>query len=159
MEDNFIILTYTVNRSVNDERTVLQRLGNVDFPPSSASVISRKFMKVTQLKKATVAVMLLLMFTVGGFALSQAHDNMAPGFAFSLELGFGLSHGAWEQDSYPVQFGLASEIGRVSSLIQTQAERTRLFGMVHPVRAHSLVYLPVHGPKISLHMLDSILLI
>jgi hypothetical protein len=158
MGDNFIILTYTVNRSVNEEKRVLQRLGNVDFPLSSASVMSRKFMKVNQLKKAIVAVMLLLMFTIGGFALSQAHDNV-PCFAFSLELGFGLSHGAWERDSYPLQFGLASEIGRFSSHIQTLAEGTRLFGMVPPVRAHSLVYLRVHAPKISLHLLDSILLI
>jgi hypothetical protein len=116
-------------------------------------------MKVNQLKKAIVAVMLLLMFTMGGFALGQAHDNVTPGFAFSLELGFGLSHGAWERDSYPLQLGLASEIGRSSSLIQTLAEGARLFAMVPPARAPSLGYLRAHAPKISLHLLDSILLI
>jgi hypothetical protein len=121
--------------------------------------MSRKFMKVAQLKKAMVAVILLLMFTMGGFALSLAHDNVPPGFAFSLELGLGLSRGAWQRDSYPRQFGLASEIGRVSSLIQTLAEGNHLVGIVRPVRAHSLVYLRVHAPKISLHLLDSILLI
>jgi hypothetical protein len=121
--------------------------------------MSRKFMKVAQLKKAMVAVILLLMFTMGGFALSLAHDNVPPGFAFSLELGLGPSNGAWQTDGRPHQFGLASEIGRVSSLIQSLAEGTRLVGTVPAVRAHSLVYARVYAPKISLHLLDSILLI
>jgi hypothetical protein len=138
---------------------MLQRLGNVDFPLSSASVISRKFMMVTRVKKTVVAVMLLLVFTTAGFALSLAHDHVPPGFAFSLELGLGLSTGAWQGDGYPLQFGLASDIGRVSSLIQSLAEGTRLVGMVPAVRAHSLVYSRDYGPKISLHLLDSILLI
>jgi hypothetical protein len=158
MEGNFIILTYTVNRSVNEERRVLQRLGDVDFPLSSASVISRKFMMITRVKKAIVAVMLLLVFTAAGFALSPAHDHVPPGFAFSLELAPGLS-GAWQGDSHPFQFGLASEIGGVSSLSQSLAEGTRFVGMVAAVRTHSLVYSRVYAPKISLHLLDSVLLI
>jgi hypothetical protein len=138
---------------------VLPRLSNVDFPLSSASVISRKFMTVTRVKKTVVAVMLILVFTTAGFALSLAHDHVPPGFAFSLELSVGLSNGDWRGDSYPLQFGLASDLGRISSIIQSLVEGTRLVGMVPAVRAHSLVYSRVYGPKISLHLLDSILLI
>jgi hypothetical protein len=116
-------------------------------------------MMVTRVKKTVVAIILLLMFTMGGFALSLAHDNVPSSFALSLELGLGPSNGAWQRDGRPHQFGLASEIGRVSSLIQSLAERTRLVGTVPAVRAHSLVYARVYAPKISLHLLDSILLI
>jgi hypothetical protein len=135
------------------------RFGNVDFPPSSASLISRQFMLVTQVKKSLVAVMLLLVFTTASFALGLAHDHMAPGFAFSRELDLGLSHGAWHGEGYPLQFGLPSEIGRVSSFIQSLAGGTRLVWMMPAVRAHSLVYSRVYAPKIPLHLLDSILLI
>jgi uncharacterized membrane protein len=114
---------------------------------------------VTRVKKTVVAVTLLLVFTTAGFALSLAHDHVPPSFAFSLELGMGLSNEAWQGDGYPLQFGLASEIGRVSSLIQSLAEGTRLVGMVPAVRTHSLVYSRIYAPKIPLHLLDSILLI
>jgi uncharacterized membrane protein len=116
-------------------------------------------MIVTLVKKTVVAVMLLLVFTTAGFALSLAHDHVPRGFAFSFELGLGLSNGVWQGDDYPLQFGLASEIGRVSSLIQSLAGGTRLVGMVAAVRAHSLVYSRVYAPKIPLHLLDSILMI
>jgi uncharacterized membrane protein len=116
-------------------------------------------MMVVRVKKTIVAVMLLLVFTTAGFALGLAHDNVPPGFAFSLKLGLGLSNEAWQGDDYPLQFGLASEIGRVSSLIQTLAGGTRLVGIVPAVPAHSWVYSRVYAPKISLHLLDSILLI
>jgi uncharacterized membrane protein len=116
-------------------------------------------MMVTRVKKTVVAVMLLLVFTTAGSALSLAHDPVPPGFAFSLELGLGLSNRTWQGDGFPLQFGLATEIGRVSSLIQSLAEGTRIVGMVPALRAHSLVYTRVYRPKISLHLLDSILLI
>jgi uncharacterized membrane protein len=116
-------------------------------------------MMVIRVKKTIVAVMLLLVFTTAGFALGLAHDYVPPGFAFSLELGLGLSNEAWHGNDYPLQFGLASEIGRVSSLIQSLAGGTRLVGMVPALRAHSWVYPRVYAPKISLHLLDSILLI
>jgi hypothetical protein len=116
-------------------------------------------MMVTRVKKTVVAVILLLVFTTAGCALSLANDHALPGFAFSLELGPGLSNGTWQGDGYPPQLGLASEIGRVSALNQSLAGGTRLVGIVPAVRAHSSLYLPVQAPKISLHLLDSILLI
>jgi hypothetical protein len=116
-------------------------------------------MMVTRVKKSVVAVMLLLVLTTAGFALSLAHDPVPPGFALSPQLGLVLSSGAWQGESYPLQFGLAAEIGRVSSLIQSLAEGTRLVGMVPAARAHSLVYARIYGHKISLHLLDSRLLI
>jgi uncharacterized membrane protein len=116
-------------------------------------------MMLIRVKKTIVAVMLLLVFTTAGFALGLADNHVPPGFAFSLELGLGLSNGAWQGDDHPLQCDLASEIGRVSSLIQSLAGGTRLVGMVPAVRAHSWVYSRVYAPKISLHLLDSILLI
>jgi hypothetical protein len=116
-------------------------------------------MLITRVKKSVVAVMLLLVFTTAGFALGLAHDPIEPGFAFSHELDLGLSNGAWHGEDYPLQFGLAAEIGRVSSLIQSLAERARLVEMVPAERAYSPAYARVYGQKISLHLLDSILLI
>jgi|RhiMetdeSRZDD1v2_1073273.scaffolds.fasta_scaffold126820_4 hypothetical protein len=57
-------------------------------------------MNVTRVKKTVVAVTLLLMFTMGGFALSLAHENVPASFALSLEMGLGLSIGTW-QDAIP----------------------------------------------------------
>jgi hypothetical protein len=116
-------------------------------------------MLVTRVKKSVIAIMLLLVFPTAGFALTLAHDHVAAGFAFSLELGPDLSNGAWQGEGYPLQFGLAGGIGRVSSLIQSLAERARLVEMVPAERAYSPAYARVYGQKISLHLLDSILLI
>jgi hypothetical protein len=54
-------------------------------------------MMVTRFKKTVVATILLLMFTMGGFALSMAHDNVSSSFALSIELGLGPSNGAWQR--------------------------------------------------------------
>ena len=116
-------------------------------------------MSVTRVKKTVVAVVLLLMFTMGGFALSLAHENVRPIFGFSLESGLEQSDGAWRQDGYPFQFGLGCEIGRLSSLMQSLTHGTRRVETLPAARAHSSAYSRVYAPKISLHLLDSILLI
>jgi hypothetical protein len=114
---------------------------------------------VTRVKKSVVAGMLLLVFTTAGFALSLAHDQVAPGFVLSPELGLGLStNEPWHGEASPLQCGLPAEIGRVSSLIRSLAG-TRLVRLVPAVRADSSVYARVYSQKIPLHLLDSILLI
>jgi hypothetical protein len=116
--------------------------------------------KVSRLKKSVAGVILLLVFTMGGFALSLAHDDAPLGFSYTLELRLGLPTGAWQRDGYPVRFGLASEVGAISSFIQQVTEGSRNFSTAAPsVHRHSLAYPRPHAPKISLHMLDSILLI
>jgi hypothetical protein len=115
--------------------------------------------KVSRLKKSIAAVILLLGFTMGGFALSLAHDDAPRGFSYTLELRLGLPTGAWQRDGFPVRFGLASEVGAISSVIQQAIEGSRTFNTAPSVHRHPLAYPRAHAPKISLHMLDSILLI
>jgi hypothetical protein len=162
MEIHFIILTCTVNRRLHKERQGLTT-SYVDFPLSSASVflISQIFVKVGLLKKTVAAAVLLFIFTIGGFALSLAHDNALADVAFSHEPRLGLANRGWQlaSESYPLRLCIESVIGTGSSLIQSVGDGTRPIGTVPPVRRLSSIYSRAYARKISLHMLDSVLLI
>jgi hypothetical protein len=125
-------------------------------------VISQIVVKVSLLKKTVAAAGLLFIFTIGGFALSLAHDNALAGVAFSHELRLGLANRGWQlaSESYPLRLCLESVIGTGSALIiQSLGDGTRPIGTVPPVRRLSSIYSRAYARKISLHMLDSVLLI
>jgi hypothetical protein len=117
--------------------------------------------KVSLLKKAVAAAVLLFIFTVGGFALSLAHDNALAGVAFSHEPRLGVANQGWQlaSESYPLRVCIESAIGTGSSLIQSAGGGTHPTGIVPPVRRRPAIYSRPHPWKISLHMLDSVLLI
>ena len=119
-------------------------------------------MGVSLLKKTVAAAVLLFIFTIGGFALSLAHDSALAGVAFSHEPRLGLTNRGWQlaSESYPLGLCIESAIGTVSSLItQSLGDGSRPVGTVPPVRRLSSIYSRAYARKISLHMLDSVLLI
>jgi hypothetical protein len=118
--------------------------------------------RVSLLKKTVAAAVLLFIFTIGGFALSLAHDSALAGVAFSHEPRLGLTNRGWQlaNESYPLGLCIESAIGTVSSLItQSLGDGSRPIGTVPPVRRLSSIYSRAYARKISLHMLDSVLLI
>jgi hypothetical protein len=118
--------------------------------------------KVSVLKKTLAAAGLLFIFTFGGLALSLAHDNALASVAFSHELRLGLANRGWQlaSESYPLRLCLESVIGTGSALIiQSLGDGTRPIGTVPTVRRQSSIYSRAYARKISLHMLDSVLLI
>lgn len=119
-------------------------------------------MKVSLLKKAVAAAVLLFSFTIGDFALSLARDNALAGVTFSRESRLGLANRGWQlaSESYPLGLCVESAIGTGSSLItQSLEDGSRSIGTVPPVRRLSSIYSRAYARKISLHMLDSVLLI
>jgi hypothetical protein len=125
-------------------------------------VIAQIVVKVSLLKKTVAAAVLLFIFTIGSFALSLAHDNALAGVTFSRESRLGLANRGWQvaSESYPLGLCMESAIGTGSSLItQSLGDGSRPIGTVPTVRRLSSIYARAYAWKISLHMLDSVLLI
>ena len=116
-------------------------------------------MDAIRLRKTLAALGMSLLFTCGIFAVSLAHDLPPTGLGYSVELRHHLNTDPVRLGAYPLVFALEYEIGNIPSSAHPDLEehRSSSFRRVEPAKAGSLSR--VKAPKVSLQILESVLLI
>jgi hypothetical protein len=115
---------------------------------------------MTRLFKALAILGMLLCFTLGAFALSfAAHDSSSHWPRLTVELNRVPTQGAAQLTQYALRFGLRSEAGEVSHSTRPELEEIRLgwTDFVEPI--HVQLVNRVHTPKVSLQILELVLLL
>jgi hypothetical protein len=115
---------------------------------------------MTRLFKALAILGMLLCFTLGAFALSfAAHDSSSHWPRLTVELNRVPTQGAAQLTQYAFRFGLRSEAGEVSHSTRPELEEIRLgwTDFVEPI--HVQLVNRVHTPKVSLQILELVLLL
>jgi hypothetical protein len=115
---------------------------------------------MTRLFKALAILGMLLCFTLGAFALSfAAHDSPSRWPRLTVELNRVPAHGAAQLTQYAFRFGLRSEAGEVSHSTRPDLEEIRLgwTDFVEPI--HVPLVNRIHTPKVSLQILELVLLL
>jgi hypothetical protein len=115
---------------------------------------------MTRLFKALAVLGMLLCFTLGAFALSfAAHDSSSRWPRLTVELNRVPTQGAAQLTQYVFRFGLRSEAGEVSHSTRPELEEMRLgwTDFIEPI--HVQLVNRVHTPKVSLQILELVLLL
>jgi hypothetical protein len=115
---------------------------------------------MTRLFKALAGLGMLLCFTLGAFALSfAAHDSSSRWPRLTVELNRVPTQGAAQLTQYVFRFGLRSEAGEVSHSTRPELEEMRLgwTDFIEPI--HVQLVNRVHTPKVSLQILELVLLL
>jgi len=113
-----------------------------------------------RLFKALALLGMLLCFTLGAFALSfAAHDSPSRWPRLTVELNRVPAQGATQLTQYAFRFGLRSEAGEVSHSTRPDLEEIRLgwTDFVEPI--HVPLVNRIHTPKVSLQILELVLLL
>lgn len=115
---------------------------------------------MTRLFKALAILGMLLCFTLGAFALSfAAHDSPALWPSLTVELHRVPPSGAAQLTQYAVRFGLRSETGEVQCSTRPHLGEIRLARTDVAVPVHEPLVIQVHTPKVSLQILELVLLL
>jgi hypothetical protein len=115
---------------------------------------------MTRLFKTLAVVGIWLCISLGAFAVSfAAHDSPFPGPFLTIELSRSLTAGPVHLGRYRVRFGLESETGEVPNSAppyfrELHVART---GVAEPI--HLGVGTRFHVPKVSLQILELVLLL
>src|SRR5262247_1788763 len=115
---------------------------------------------MTRLFKALAILGMLLCFSLGAFALSfAAHDSPSHWPRLTVELNRVPTQGGAQLTQYAFRFGLRSEAGEVSHSTRPELEEIRLgwTDFVEPI--HVQLANRVHTPKVSLQILELVLLL
>ena len=115
---------------------------------------------MTRILKALAILGMLLCFTLGAFALSfAAHDSSSRWPRLTVELNRVPAQGAAQLTQYVFRFGLRSEAGEVSHSTRPDLEEVRLgwTDFVEPI--HLPLFARIHTPKVSLQILELVLLL
>jgi len=115
---------------------------------------------MTRLFKALAILGMLLCFSLGAFALSfAAHDSPSHWPRLTVELNRVPTQGAAQLTQYAFRFGLRSEAGEVSHSTRPDLEEIRLgwSDVVEPIHVPFVTY--IHTPKVSLQILELVLLL
>ena len=115
---------------------------------------------MTRLFKALAILGMLLCFTLGAFALSfAAHDFPSPWPLVTVELHRVPVGGFAQLTQYAFRFGLRSETGEVQCSTRPYLEEIRLAraDLAVPVNRPPVTH--IHTPKVSLQILELVLLL
>ncbi len=115
---------------------------------------------MTRLSKALAILGMLLCFTLGAFTLSfAAHDSPSPWPRLRVELHRVAATGVVQLTQYAFPFGLRSETDEVQCSTRPHLEEIRLAGtdLAAPVLAPLATH--VYTPKVSLQILELVLLL
>lgn len=121
-----------------------------------ASVINT-FMS-RRLWKTLAVVGLLFVVTLGGVALSLAHDTLAPPRDILLT-GVNFSHVLAHPGGGAVRTGLDCETCDAPAVSIHVVQTSRPQSLPRSIREDGLIYANPYASKISRHLLDSVLLI
>ena len=118
-----------------------------------------KSVKIIRLHKVLAALGILIFFTFGAFAVSLAHDSPFAGPLHTFELRHVLKNGPAQLDEYTLTVGFNNETGEVPNSAQPDLEERRITYShgVAPERAATSAQ--VHAAKVSLQILESVLLL
>ena len=115
---------------------------------------------MTRLFKGLAILGMLLCFTLGAFAVSfAAHDSPCHWPRLRVELQRVPANGDVRLTQYAFRFGLRSEAGEVSDSQRSDLEETRLAraDFAEPIRGS--LFSRVDTPKVSLQILQLVLLL
>ena len=111
------------------------------------------------LRKGLTALALAIVTILGGVALSLAHEDIPAGPA----RGFLIEHGTSRGLSYPSEAAvlatLECETCDAPTVIAYSVQNSRPFGLPHSTACAALAEPGACASKVSLYMLDSVLLI
>ena len=115
---------------------------------------------MTRLFKALAIIGMLLCFTLGAFALSfAAHDYPSPWPRVAVELHRVPAGGVAQLAQYAFRFGLRSETGEAQCSTRPYLEEIRLASSDLAVPVHRPPVSHIHIPKVSLQILELVLLL
>jgi hypothetical protein len=115
---------------------------------------------MTRLFKALAILGMLLCFTLGAFALSfAAHDSPSPWPRVKVELHRVPANGVMQLTQDAFRFGLRSETGEVPYSTRPDLEEIRFAwtGFAEPIRGSLITR--IDTPKVSLQILQLVLLL
>jgi hypothetical protein len=113
-----------------------------------------------RLFKALAILGMLLCFTLGAFALSfAAHDSPSPWPRVTVELNRVPANADAQLIPYAFRFGLRSETGEVPSSTRPNLEEIRLAWTDFAEPIHESLVTRIDTPKVSLQILQLVLLL
>ena len=116
-------------------------------------------MKLCKVKNTAAMLGLLLVFILGGVAVSLAQDNLALGPVQSSGWHHGMPTTPSPLDRYTLRVGCSAETVDVPALFGPVAQGVAVSGRTHSVPARWSIPNAMGARKVSLHLLDSVLLI
>ena len=111
------------------------------------------------LRKVLTAIVSIVVTILGGVALSLAHEDIPAEPAHGVLIGHGVSHGLSYPGGTAVRATLECETCDAPTGIAYSAQDSRPFGLLHFADCAALPEPDTYVPKVSLYMLDSVLLI
>jgi hypothetical protein len=115
---------------------------------------------MTRLFKALAILGMLLCFTLGAFALSfAAHDSPSRWPRLTVELNRVPANGDAQLTQYAFRFGLRSETGEVPYSNRPDLEEVRLAWTDFSEPVHGSLVTRIDTPKVSLQILELVLLL
>ena len=115
---------------------------------------------MTRLFKALAILGMLLCFTLGAFALSfAAHDSPSSWPRLRVELHRVPANGVVQLTQYAFRFGLRSEAGEVPYSTRPDLEEIRLGWTDSAEPIHGSFVTRIDTPKVSLQILQLVLLL
>jgi hypothetical protein len=115
---------------------------------------------MTRLFKALAILGMLLCFTLGAFALSfAAHDSPSRWPRLTVELNRVPANGDAQLTQYAFRFGLRSETGEVPYSSRPDLEEIRWAWTDFSEPVHGSLVTRIHTPKVSLQILELVLLL
>jgi hypothetical protein len=132
----------------------------VDFRSVDASVEVVNIVKFTlTVKKSLMVSAILILLTFGAFAMSLAYEHASDGLSFTVPGPYGSGEGLLRSDTVAPKLAVICLSGDVPRSAQPnfQAYRINYVRVVDPVRL--AFFLENHAPKVSLQILQSVLLI
>jgi hypothetical protein len=111
-----------------------------------------------RLRKTLAVVGLLFVVTLGGVALSLAHDTLAPQRDI-LFRGVNFSHVLAHPSGGAVRTGLDCETCDAPAVSIHVVQTSRPQSLPRSIHEDGLIYANPYASKISRHLLDSVLLI
>lgn len=112
----------------------------------------------TRLRKTLAVVSLLFVVTLSGVALSLANDTLSPQRDIFLS-GVNFSHVLAHPSGGTLRAGLDCETCDAPALGMGGVQTSRPESLPRSIRDGGLIYANPYTSKISLHLLDSVLLI
>ena len=114
---------------------------------------------MTRLFKTLAILGVLLCFTLGAFALSFAAHDSPSWPRLTVELQRVPLSGVARLTQYAVRFGLRSEAGEVPCSTRPHLEEIHLAGTELAEPIHVPPVARIHAPKVSLQILELVLLL